>query len=174
MFDDIANLFIDNIRYYLKQSWQSAGYGGSPTKRGLSDKIATSKLYNDITYNIEYDDDGFPEVFNIIMEDYWYWIDEGRKPGRFPPVNKIRQWILDKPVAWRPQNGQIPTLEQQTYLIGRSIAEKGYAGTNFTTLAEQKTLNEALDRFGEEYAQQIEDFLDQRLFIGESQTDLIL
>ena len=108
------------------------------------------------------------------MEDYWYFVDEGRKPGRFPPVNKIRQWILDKPVAWNPVNGRIPTLEQKTYLIGRSIAEKGIAGTNFTELAENKTLNEALDKFGEAFADQIQDFLDQRIFVGQSQADLIL
>jgi len=58
--------------------------------------------------------------------------------------------------------------------VGRSIAEKGYAGTNFTELAENKTLNEALERFGDEFADQIQDFLDQRLFVGKSQEDLIL
>lgn len=174
MYEDIANLFVENIQYYLKQSWQSAGYGGSPSKQGRGNKIATSSLYNNIDYNIEYDSNGFPEVFNIIMEDYWYWIDEGRKPGRFPPVNKIRQWVLDKPVAWRQQDGTIPTIEQRTYLIGRSIKEKGYAGINFTQLAEEKTLNEALEKFGDEYASQIEDFLDQRIILGKSQEDLAL
>ena len=174
MYEDIANLLIENIRFYLKQSWQSAGYGGSPTKSGMGNKIATSSLYNNIEYDIEYDEDGFPVSFNIIMEDYWYWIDEGRKPGRFPPVNKIRQWVLDKPINWPAVNGRIPTLEQKTYLIGRSIAEKGYAGTNFTELAENKTLNEALEMFGEAFADQIQDFLDQRIFVGKSQEDLIL
>ena len=174
MYEDIANLLVENIRFYLKQNWQSQGYGGSPNKMGIGTKIATSKLYNNITPRIEYDQDGFPESFVIEMEDYWFWIDEGRKPGRFPPVNAIKQWILDKPVAWNPINGKIPTLEQKTYLIGRSIKEKGTAGTDFTTLAIDKTLQEALDRFGEEFADQIQDFLDQRLFVGQSQADLIL
>ena len=108
------------------------------------------------------------------MEDHWYWIDEGRKPGRFPNIGAIRQWILDKPVSWPAVNGKIPTLEQKTYLVGRSIAEKGYAGTNFTELAVNKTLKEALDKFGDAYADQIQDFLDQRIFVGKSQEDLIL
>lgn len=174
MYEDIANLLVDNIRYYLRQSWQSQGYGGSPNKMGIGPKIASSKLYNNITPQIEYDEDGFPVSFNIIMEDYWYWVDEGRKPGRFPPVNAIATWILEKGINFAPVNGKIPTLEQKTYLIGRSIAEKGTAGTDFTTLATDKTLNDAIDMFGEEFASQIQDFLDQRLFVAESQNDLLL
>jgi len=174
MFDEIADLLVENVRYYLKQGWQSQGYGGSPNKMGIGPKIATSKLYNNITPRIEYDDDGFPESLNIIMEEYWYFVDEGRKPGRFPPVSQIRQWILDKPVNFQPINGNIPTLEQRAYLIGRSIAEKGTAGTNFTELATERTLTMAIDKFGEAYAEQIEEFLDLRLFVGSEQEDLIL
>jgi hypothetical protein len=174
MYDEIGNLLIQNIRFYLRQSWQSQGYGGSPNKNGIGPKIATSKLYNNITKEIQYDEDGFPESFVIFMEDYWFWIDEGRKPGGFPRVDKIRQWVLDKPVTWRSPDGSIPSIQQRTYLIGRSIAEKGYAGTNFTELATEKTLNEALDKFGDEFANDIQDFLDQRIFVGQSQQDLIL
>lgn len=174
MYQDIADLLVKNVRFYLDQNWQSQAYGGSPNKDGIGPKRATSSLYNNISTEIEYDSDGFPESFVVLMEDYWFWIDEGRRPGRFPPVNAIRKWVLDKPINFRPIDGNIPTLDQKTYLIGRSIKEKGYAGTNFTELATEKTLNEAIDIFGEEYASQIEDFLDQRLFIGKSQEDLIL
>ena len=82
MFEDLADLLVENIRYYLKQSWQSKGYGGTPLKNGIGPKEATSDLYRYITPQIEYDEDGFPESFVIIMEDYWYYVDEGRKPGR--------------------------------------------------------------------------------------------
>jgi len=174
MFEEIANMMVDNVRYFLKQSWQSQGYGGSPNKMGIGPKIATSDLYRYITPKVEYDDDGFPESFVIIMEDYWYFVDEGRKPGKFPPVMAIRNWILDKPVSFRPINGKMPTLKQQTYLIGRSIAQKGTAGTNFTELATERTLEQAIDMFGEAYAEQIEEFLDLRLFAGREQEELLL
>jgi len=174
MFDEIANMMVENVRYYLKQGWQSKGYGGSPNKIGIGPKIATSDLYNYITPQVEYDANGFPESFVIIMEDYWYFVDEGRKPGKFPPVMAIRNWILDKPVSFRPINGKIPSLKQQTYLIGRSIAKKGTAGTNFTELALEKTLEDAIDKFGEAFAEQIEEFLDLRIFTGRDQADLIL
>lgn len=174
MYDDIANLLVENIRKYLRQSWQSKGYGGAPNKMGIGQKIATSDLYNYITPRIEYDEYDLPESFVIIMEDYWYWVDEGRKPGRFPPVNAIRNWILDKPINFAPINGKIPTLKQQTYLIGRSIAKKGTAGTDFTTLALDDTLDQALEIFGEQYADQIQEFLDLSIFAGREQDELLL
>jgi len=179
MFDDIAKLLIKNVRYYLDQNWQSAGYGGSPTKRGRGPKrTQTSSLYNNIDYDIQYDEYGFPVSFNIIMEDYWIWIDEGREPGANGPKGSttlstaIKKWILDKPVTWQTIDGRMPTLDQKTYLITRSIVQKGTAGTNFTELATTKTLNEALELFGDEYADQIQEFLDQRIFLGETQFDL--
>ncbi len=174
MFEEVADLLVENVRYYLKQGWQSKGYGGSPNKMGIGPKIATSNLYNNITPRIEYDDNGFPESLNIIMEDYWYFVDEGRKPGRFPPVSDIRNWILNKPVNFAPINGKIPTIEQQVYMIGRSIAQKGTAGTNFTELATERTLEQSIDKFGEAYADQIAEFLDLRIFVGSEQQDLIL
>lgn len=174
MFEDVAKMLRENVRYYLRQKWQSKGYGGSPLKNGIGPKIASSNLYNNIEYQIEYDEDGFPEVFNLIMEDYWYWIDEGRKPGGFPPITPIRNWIIEKGINFPPVNGRVPTLDQKAYLIGRSIAEKGTDGTDFTTLATQKTLEEAIDLFGDAYADQIQEFLDLTIFLGESQDDLAL
>ena len=182
MFEDIAELLIKNVRFYLDQNWQSRGFGGSPTKRGSGPKrTQSSSLYNNITSEIEYDTEGFPISFNIFMEDYWVWVDEGRKPGANGAKgsttlkNSIKNWILTKPVNWQPAaNGKIPTLDQKTYLITRSIVTKGTEGTDFTTLATTKTLNEAIELFGDAYAEQIQEFLDQKLFVGKSQADLIL
>lgn len=174
MFEQIAILLIENIQFQLRQNWQSRGYGGSPTKNGIGPKIASSNLYNNIDYRIEYDENGFPESFNIIMEDYWYWIDRGRRPGSFPPVTAIRNWIIEKGINFPPVNGRVPTLEQKTYMIGRSIAEKGTDGTNFVTLATDQTFDEAIDMFGEAFADQIQDFLDLRIVLGEGQDELAL
>lgn len=172
MFDEIAELLIKNVRKALDQTWQSKSYSGQ-IKSGAGPKRATSSLYNNISYEIEYDENQLPESFVIFMEDYWYWVDRGRRPGSFPPLNDIRGWILNKPVNFGPIDGRIPTLDQQVYLIGRSIAEKGTYKTNFTRIATDTTLNESIEIFGEAYAQQIEDFLDMRLFAGGSQRDLL-
>lgn len=174
MFDEVADLLRTNIRKVLAENWQSRGYGGTPQKNGIGPKIASSNLYNNIDYDIQYDENGFPESFNIIMEDYWFWVDEGRKPGKFPPVTQIRNWIIEKGINFPPVNGRVPTLEQKTYMIGRSIAQKGTAGIDFTTIATEMTLNQATELFGEAYAEQIEEFLDLTIFLGGSQEDLVL
>ena len=45
--------------------------------------------------------------------DYLYYLDQGRKPGKFPPVDVIEQWVATKPVEIDP------------YLVGRKIAREG-------------------------------------------------
>lgn len=44
---------------------------------------------------------------------YMYYLDKGRGPGKFPPVNVITDWAVNKPVEISP------------YLIGRKIAREG-------------------------------------------------
>ena len=179
MYDEIAQILIKNVRYYLDQNWQSKGYGGTPTKRGSGPKRSSSRLYNNIDSKIEYDEYGFPISFNLIMEDYWYWVDEGRKPGGRGPTgstklkDSIRSWILTKPVTWNPVDGVVPSLDTQVYLITRSIIKKGTAGTNFTELALQKTLRESLDTFEDKYAEDIQEFLEDFLqFVNEEEYNL--
>ena len=63
----------------------------------------------------------------LILQDYWKYVEYGRKPGTFPNVGKIQEWIKIKPVIPRPlTNGIVPTEKQLSFLIGRSIKEKGY------------------------------------------------
>jgi len=46
----------------------------------------------------------------------------GREPGEFPPVDLIRQWIIDKPVPFDPSKITISSL---AFLFARSIAREG-------------------------------------------------
>jgi hypothetical protein len=52
--------------------------------------------------------------------NYWPYADAGREPGKFPPIENIMQWILDKGI----QSTDIP-LKSQAFLIARKIAETG-------------------------------------------------
>lgn len=65
-------------------------------------------------------------IIYLILEDYWKWVENGRKPGSFPPVNKIMDWIKVKPILPRPMaNGKLPTTKQLTFMIGNSIKKNG-------------------------------------------------
>lgn len=62
------------------------------------------------------------------LPSYWEYIEYGRGPGRFPPINKIEDWIRKKNIIPKTRNGITPTSTQLAYLIGRKISEKGTKG----------------------------------------------
>ena len=88
-------------------------------------KIASGKLLNSVEYEIQFDDRAIWLQFR--MEDYYKWVENGRAPGRFPPPDKILEWIKIKPVIPddRTGTGKLPTEKQLSFLIGRKIAEQG-------------------------------------------------
>lgn len=92
------------------------------------DKKATGQLINSISTEIKVGSDTFEVVLNVV--DYFKYVEEGRKPGKFPPVDKILSWIRVKPVIPRPINGKLPTEQQLAFLIGRKIATEGIAPGN--------------------------------------------
>lgn len=62
---------------------------------------------------------------NLSLEHYWYYVDNGRKAGKWPPIDKIKEWIKIKPIIPDNRFGRLPTEDQLAFLIGRKIAEKG-------------------------------------------------
>ena len=57
-------------------------------------------------------------------ESYAQQLETGRKSGSFPPIDAIKQWIVDKGIANRIQ-GQI-SISSLAFLIARKIAQKGW------------------------------------------------
>lgn len=75
--------------------------------------------------------DGRYFTVTLLLQDYWYYLENGRKAGKFPPPNKIREWIKVKPILPRQmKNGKLPTQEQLAYLIGRKISKVGTPATH--------------------------------------------
>ena len=95
-------------------------------KRKLTDKgiNASYKLLNSVETVVRRNDDEF--IVSINLEPYWYYVENGRGPGRFPPIDKILEWIRVKPVIpYSDSRGKLPTEEQLAFLISRKIAEQG-------------------------------------------------
>lgn len=89
-----------------------------------ADAIASGELFQSIEKSITINGNNF--TLSLSLEEYWKNIEYGRKAGKFPPINKIAEWIKIKPILPRPMaNGKLPTAEQLTFLISRSIAENG-------------------------------------------------
>lgn len=110
-------------------------------------KIATGTLYN-FTYEAEFRDGHFLVYFNL--PNYWKYVEEGRKAGKMPPIESIKQWIQVKPLIPQPDKyGKIPTNDQLAYLVARKIGRDGIPATH--SLQEAIYNNEPL----------IDDFLSE-------------
>lgn len=90
----------------------------------LGGKTASRKLIGSVNSQVFVNDKGFDVTLKL--QDYWKYIESGRKPGTFPPVGAIMKWIQVKPIIPRPDaNGNLPSPKQLAYLIGRKIEREG-------------------------------------------------
>ena len=87
------------------------------------DSVASGKLLNSIKYIFKKNNTSFE--ISMEMAEYWKYVEDGRKSGKFPPISAIREWVKVKPVIPRPYNGKLPTENQLAFLISRSISKKG-------------------------------------------------
>ena len=122
-------------------------------KRKLTDKgiNASYKLLNSVETVVRRNDDEF--IVTINLEDYWIYVENGRGPGKFPPIDKILEWIMVKPVIpYSDSRGRLPTEEQLAFLIARKIAEQGTEGRN--------VLYETVDELNRYYLPLLQQALD--------------
>ena len=97
-------------------------------------KIATGELYD---VKAEVNVNGGTYTISLILQDYWKYVEDGRKKGTLPNIGKIQEWIKIKPVIPTPIEKKfktkaseffIPTEKQLTFMIANSIKEKGITG----------------------------------------------
>ena len=64
---------------------------------------------------------------SLSLAPYWKYVENGRKPGRFPPVDNILDWVKAKPQLARPNrlDRKEITPKQLAFLVARKIATKG-------------------------------------------------
>lgn len=103
---------------------------------------ASGKLVQSVKYEMRMGDTSY-EV-GLWLEDYWKYVEHGRKAGKFPPLSKIEEWIRVKPVIPRPYNGKLPTEKQLAFLIGRKIAQEGIEPKNVLKRTRDEVLDEML------------------------------
>ena len=84
---------------------------------------ASGTLADSMDYKIVIGEDRF--TVYILMESYWDYVEFGRKPGRRPPIWKIMEWIMVKPVQ---VTARTPSVESLSFAIQKSLKDKnGYA-----------------------------------------------
>lgn len=148
--EKIADLLYDAIQDQLRISYRSEGYYGG-FKRGNSPRIASKQMINSLSVEVVEDfESGQPVIvasFDTDPEFLPEIIDQGRKPSlRYPPLEKIKEWIRVKPIYWRNERGRFTRASENTkaFLIARSIKEKGYKGINFFQKAENQVIDQLI------------------------------
>ena len=102
--DKIYEKYLLRIIQKIKERYHSLGLVSSGEfERSLKHLIQNNKL-------------------SIIGAKHTYFMEEGRKPGRFPPIADIQKWIEIKP--------GLPAIfkekpKQFAYIIARKIAKEG-------------------------------------------------
>ena len=86
-----------------------------------------------------------PELVNgtfecsLSLAPHWKYVENGRRPGKFPPMDNILDWVKAKPQLARPNRLDRKELapKQLAFLVARKIAAKGIQPGN--------QLSEAMD-----------------------------
>ena len=76
---------------------------------------------------------------SLSLAPHWKYVENGRKAGKFPPIDNILEWVKVKPQLTRPNRLDRKELapKQLAFLVARKIATKGIQPGN--------QLSEALD-----------------------------
>jgi hypothetical protein len=156
--EQMRELLYNAIRQQLQTPFQPQGYyGGAKKAFNSKGSVATGTLINSLSVEwVSEPEQGdmmlqvsFPGVEPEFLPQI---IDEGRKPSfKYPPLREIENWVRVKPVFFRDSRGKFTqgTIKQRSFLIARSIKEKGFKGRQFLSKAEDQVINQ-LTELGEE------------------------
>lgn len=105
---EFDNLYskLNEIGEYVRDKYKSDLKSGG--------HISTGKLFNSIEYKLTVAETSIKLYF--VAEDYWIFIEEGRSPGKMPPLEVIERWMINK---------KIPGGKNVAYKIARSIGHNG-------------------------------------------------
>ena len=118
---------LEEYSMYLLQ----AARNNMPTYYELKDKIKFVMNVNGNFYEI---------IFNAPA--YWKYANDGRRPGKMPPVNVIADWVRRRNITpYALKNGKLPTTGQLAFAIAKKIGRDGTTGIHFLekSIDEQKS-----------------------------------
>ena len=117
--------------------------------------LGKSNLANSVSYTVDKLDGKY--VVTLSLEDYWKYVEEGRKPGSFPKFDAILTWVKQKPIIPVQRNGVLPTQEQLAYMIGNSIKQHGISSRPYLSNAVEST--DVEDMITDAFSKDIDNYL---------------
>lgn len=112
-----------------------------------SGKSASGKLERSLDYRLKDEKTAVDIVFEA--EDYFQYVDEGRKPGSWPPIKAISNWARVKGIS-----------QSAVFPIARSIYKFGIKPTDISDKAQNKALNgQPLIRLEDSIGENVQDMI---------------
>lgn len=179
MAEQIVYTAYDNAMMELSKKFQSAlkqslaspypfapGYNKSRTPFGVRDmKTKTGNLYNSIDVQFN---KGQNEVV-VTMLDYWQYVNDGRKPGKYVPIKPLMKWIRSKGFNKNKTTGKFEkfNIKGMAFAVSKNIQKFGIAPTYFYDNAfnifEKEFENTAYEALGIDIANFFEKVVEDNL-----------
>ena len=125
------------------------------------------ELRNNIKFNLQVGDNFYEIVF--AAPQYWKWAEDGRRPGKMPPVSAIADWVTRrKIVPYSNKNGKLPTTNQLAFVIAKKIGRDGTTGIHFLekSIDEQKSYwdNKISEAISNDIIAELDSFFNNPFF----------
>lgn len=100
--------------------------------RELTKNLKPSQATNNLAQSVEprITVQGLGYRFQLFMDSYWRWVNDGRKPGKRPPIAPIEKWVTAKGIDVGPGD-KMKNRRGMAYGIATNIGKNGTKGTKF-------------------------------------------
>ena len=120
------------------------------------------QLYRTLRYSVKMDNSSW--LISISLEEYWRYIEYGRRPGKMPPISAIENWIkvkqiLPRPLTLKSGKSVVPTIPQLSFLIARKIGRDGIRPRPFFKQSFEEAKREFLEVIKDAITQDIKESL---------------
>jgi hypothetical protein len=127
----LAQKFQEALKESLAKPYPFApGFNKGRTAFGVRNmKVKTGNLYKSI--KVEYSTDSNEIV--VSMADYWRFVNEGRKPGKYVPIKPLMAWIRAKGFNKNKTTGKFEkfNIKGMAFGVSKNIFKFGIAPTYF-------------------------------------------
>ena len=167
---EYGKILVDAIKYNLNQPFAYApgfdndAYNQSVADGGRNPKFkgsaAKSPFGSALSDSIELQWDNNASTLNVLMLDYWKYVNFGRKKGKYAPIAPIEEWLAKKGIQGRDKKGRFVTRRSTAFGVSTNIFKFGIAPTNFYGNAVDSVVDKLVENFENNADDMIDRFLD--------------
>lgn len=126
----------------------------------IADKVASSKLIRSLGSKVRESSNG-QYTIRLLAANHFQYVDSGRSPGTFPPLQAISRWVELKGIS-----------QDAVFPIMKSIQENGIAPANITIKSIQAMeQSRAITKFDDDvfdWTDEVIDNLLKKAFVSRS------